>query len=267
MELLMTQSLIIDQNMAAMPDKTSHQEVSSYDALFSSIIGQDYYLLKQISPFAAEMSRLVGLSVAKFCAHNSAPVSVVELGGGTGITSLAILSADERLTLLSIDNEPTMQNQAQQNLQQWVDNGRLNFSGQDALSALRSLSANSVDVIASAYTLHNFEAHYRKQVLNEIFRVLKPSGQFINGDRYALDDVSAHTLSTQNEVAGYFKVLISLNRLDVLEHWIIHLFNDESENHIMREALALEQLSEVGFKQINLSHRLEVNALVTAVKE
>jgi hypothetical protein len=31
--------------------------------------------------------------------------------------------------------------------------------------------------------------------------------------------------------------------------------------------LALEQLSKVGFKQINLSHRLEVNALVTAVKE
>ena len=69
----MTQSIIIDQNMAAMPDKTSNQEGSPYDALFSSIIGQDYYLLKQISPFAAEMSRLVGLSVAKFCAHNAAP--------------------------------------------------------------------------------------------------------------------------------------------------------------------------------------------------
>ena len=267
MELLMTQSLIIDQNMAAMPDKSSNQEGSPYDALFSSIIGQDYYLLKQISPFAAEMSRLVGLSVAKFCAHNSAPVSVVELGGGTGITSLAILSADEHLTLLSIDNEPTMQNQAQQNLQPWVDEGRLCFSGQDALSALKSLSDNSVDIIASAYTLHNFEANYRKKVLNEIFRVLKPSGQFINGDRYALDDVSAHTRSTQNEVAGYFKVLISLNRLDVLEHWLIHLFNDESENHIMRAALALQQLADAGFKQINLSHRSEVNALVTAVKE
>jgi tRNA (cmo5U34)-methyltransferase len=52
----------------------------------------------------------------------------------------------------------------------------------------------------------------------------------------------------------------------VLEHWIIHLFSDESENHIMRETLALQQLAESGFKQIKLTHRLEVNALVTAVK-
>jgi len=260
----MNQNLTVDQDAKTMPAKNICP--SPYDALFSSVIGQDYYLLKQISPFAAEMSRLVGVTVAKFCAHNSAPVSVVELGGGTGITSLAILSADEQLTLLSIDNEPTMQNQAKQHLQTWTDKGRLSFSGQDALSALESLTSNSADVIASAYTLHNFEASYRKQVLSEIFRVLKSSGQFINGDRYALDDVSAHTRSTQNEVAGYFKVLTEINRLDVLEHWIIHLFSDESENHIMREALALQQLADVGFKQINLSHRLEVNALVTAVK-
>jgi ubiquinone/menaquinone biosynthesis C-methylase UbiE len=264
----MNQGLTIDQDETAMSAKSSAKNttLNPYDALFSSIIGQDYYLLKQISPFAAEMSRLVGVSVAKFCAHRFAPVSVVELGGGTGITSLAILTANEQLTLLSIDNEPTMQNQAKQNLQSWQDEGRLSYSDQDALSALQSIDSNSIDIIASAYTLHNFEAHYRKQVLSEIFRVLKPHGQFINGDRYALDDVSDHTRSTQNEVAGYFKVLTELKRLDVLEHWIIHLFSDESENHIMRSALALEQLADTGFKQINLSHRLEVNALVTAVK-
>jgi len=265
----MNQGLTIDQDATAMSAKSSIDNITAnpYDALFSSVIGQDYYLLKQISPFAAEMSRLVGVTVSKFCADKTVPVSVVELGGGTGITSLSILTADERLCLLSIDNEPIMQNQAKLSLEQWVDEGRLSFSEKDALSALQSLNSNSVDVIATAYTLHNFESNYRKQVLAEIFRVLKPKGQFINGDRYALNDISAHTRSTQNEVAGYFKVLIELNRLDVLEHWIIHLFNDESENHIMREALALQQLADVGFKQINLSHRLEVNALVTAVKE
>ena len=265
----MNQSLTIDQDKTAMSAKSTAKNITAnpYDALFSSVIGQDYYLLKQISPFATEMSRLVGESVAKFCTNYSTAVSVVELGGGTGITSLAILAANEDLSLLSIDNEPTMQNQARKNLQQWADAGRLSFSDLDALSALQSLNSNSVDVIASAYTLHNFESGYRKQVLAEIFRVLKSSGQFINGDRYALDDISAHTRSTQNEVAGYFKVLTNLKRLDVLEHWIIHLFSDESENHIMRESLALQQLVEVGFKQINLSHRLEVNALVTAIKE
>ena len=237
-----------------------------FDAMFSGIIGQEYQMLKLICPFATEMSRLVGVAVGEFCRQTAEPVRVVELGGGTGITTLSILSADERLTVLSVDNEPAMQNQAKQNLRLWADTGRLEFCGDDALTALQSLETGSVDLLASAYTLHNFPADYRKQVIAEMYRVIKPGGRFINGDRYALNDVSAHTRCTQQEVEGYFKVLTGIGRLDLLEHWIIHLFNDESENHIMRETIALQQLAEAGFKQIELKLRLEVNALVTAVK-
>lgn len=238
----------------------------TFDAMFSGVIGQDYQMLKLICPFATEMSRLVGEATGEFCLQTVKPLSVVELGGGTGITTLSILSADERLTVLSVDNEPTMQNQAKQNLRQWVDAGRLAFSGNDALTALQALATESVDLVVSAYTLHNFQADYRKQVIQEMFRVLKPGGRFINGDRYALDDISAHTRSTQKELGGYFKVLTGINRLDLLENWTIHLFNDESENHIMRETIALRQLADAGFKQIELKLRLEVNALVSAVK-
>jgi hypothetical protein len=61
-------------------------------------------------------------------------------------------------------------------------------------------------------------------------------------------------------------VLTQINKLDVLEHWIVHLFNDESENHVMREAVALAELKATGFVEINLTNRCEVNALVTAIK-
>ncbi len=237
-----------------------------FDAMFAGIIGQEYRMLKLICPLAAEMSRLVGVEVGEICASKTEPVSLVELGGGTGITTLAILSADPRLKVLSVDSEPTMQNQAKLSLQQWVDSGRVSFCGDDALTALKNLSGNSADLIVSAYTLHNFEADYRLQVIKEIFRVLKAGGSFINGDRYALDDIDAHTRNTQREVAGYFKSLTEINRLDLLEHWIIHLFSDESESHIMREAVALRQLEDAGFEQIKLKLRHDVNALLTAVK-
>lgn len=239
---------------------------NSYDAMFSGVIGQEYDMLKLICPDSTEMSKLVGQTVAGCQSYFDHPLNVLELGGGTGITTLAILSSSPRVKVLSVDSEPVMQNQAKQHLRAWVDEGRLQFNGDDALTALRSMDVASVDIVASAYTLHNFGNEYRREVLNEIYRVLKPEGRFINADRYALDDVETHTRNTQREVAGYFKVLSAINRLDLLEHWIIHLFNDESENHIMREAKAIQQMTDCGFQEIALSQRKDVNALVTAVK-
>jgi len=240
----------------------------SFDTMFSGIIGQEYDTLKLICPLAAKMSQLVGDSVRHYAeANNKSVLAVLELGGGTGITSLAILLADDRLHLTSVDSEPTMQGQAKQNLQQWSAQQRLDFYDRDALSVLQATASNSIDIIASAYTLHNFLASYREQVITEIYRVLKPKGQFINGDRYGLDDISEHTRTIQKEVSGYFKALVAINKLDVLEHWIVHLFADESENHVMRETVALKQLEQAGFVNIRLTHRCEVNALVCAVKK
>ncbi|MGJ0492457.1 class I SAM-dependent methyltransferase [Methylobacter sp.] len=239
---------------------------SQYDAMFSGVIGQDYEMLNLICPLATEMSRLVGAMVAEYPERSTDKLKIVELGGGTGITTLSILTAREAATVFSIDNEPTMQSQAKKHLKKWADEERLFFCSDDALTALENLATDSVDIVASAYTLHNFQNTYRQKVIEEIFRVLKPGGQFINGDRYSLDDISKHTRVVQQEVSGYFKILTKANKLDLLESWIVHLFNDESENHIMRESLALNQLREIGFSQINLSHRMEANALVTAIK-
>ncbi len=238
----------------------------TYDAMFSGVIGRDYDLLKLICPAAVDMSRLVGERTGAWAAGQAGDFNVLELGGGTGITTLSLLSAADNIKVLSVDSEPEMQNQAKRNLADWVGRGRLSFSGDDALTALRALPDASVDAMASAYTLHNFPGEYRRLALLEIFRVLRPGGYFINGDRYALDDVVAHTRNTQHEIANYFRVLTELQRLDLLEHWIIHLFNDESEHHIMREAVARAQMAAAGFTQIACCHRQGVNALFTALR-
>ena len=233
---------------------------SLQDEMFSSIIVEDYEMLKKICPLSVEMSRLVGISVGAY----PETLNIVELGTGTGITTLSLLSANDSAHIVTVDNQSTMHDKAKRNLQTWHE--RLTFVCTDALSALQMMDSNSVDIVASAYTVHNFLHDYREQVINEIFRVLKPNGQFINGDRYALNDMSEHTRLIQQEISHYFKVLRAANKLDLLEQWIVHLFADESENHTMREAHALAQLQKTGFQNIQLGHRLEVNALVTATK-
>ncbi len=242
---------------------TTHND----DALFSGIIGQEYDLLKLICPLAAKMSHLVGETVKQYCQAATTPQSVLELGGGTGITTLALLSADPNLQIRSVDNADTMQKQARQSLGEWLQSGRLTLQLEDILTALQNTADASVNIVASAYTLHNFEHGYRDSVIAEIHRVLKPGGLFVNGDRYALDDIDAHTRLIQQEVQGYFSVLIQHDRLDILEHWIVHLFSDESENHVMRETPAIEQLQRHGFRSIQLQHRQLVNAVVSAAKQ
>jgi len=247
--------------------KNKQREDDTLDAMFSGVIGQEYDTLKLICPLATKMSQLVGAGVKEYATkQNKSEYSVLELGGGTGITTLAILTADERINVLSVDNEPTMQNQAKQSLQTWVANERLTFKTQDALSVLKQTPSKSIDIVATAYTLHNFLHNYRAEVIAEIYRILKPGGFFINGDRYALDDISEHTRIVQQQVSGFFKALIAIDKLDVLEHWIVHLISDESENHVMRETISLKQLEQVGFNQLRLSHRCAENALVSAVK-
>ena len=242
----------------------------TFNTDFSGVLGEDYDLLKHICPTAIEMSHLVGATLKGFQQSNtrseSPCLNILELGCGTGITTLSLLSACEGITVTAIDNEPTMLNQAKQSLLDYVKSKQLSFVEDDALSALSALPDNSIDVIASAYTLHNFLNDYRAEVIEQCYRVLTPGGLFINGDRYGLDDISAHTVLIQKEVGQYFKVLKELNRIDLLEHWIVHLFSDESQNHSMRESEAVQQMTRCGFNNIVLQDRSDVSALLTAYK-
>ncbi len=93
-----------------------NQKTKSYGDMFSGVIGQEYEMLKLICPLATEMSRLVGKAVKQYADKNAKPLNIVELGGGTGITTLSILLADEKLNVFSVDNAATMQSQAKASL-------------------------------------------------------------------------------------------------------------------------------------------------------
>lgn len=224
-------------------------------------------MLKLICPAAADMSRRVGEFVGAWEPPSpETQMTLLEIGCGTGITTACLLAGREDAAIESVDNAPVMLAQARHHLSVALDGKRLRLIENDALSHLRQMADASVDIVASAYTLHNFLHGYRLQVLKEVWRVLKPGGLFVNGDRYAIDDAAEHLKNTQEEVKSYFRVFMELNRLDLLEQWVVHLFSDESENHIMRLQQALDTMAEIGFHDIGLHFRDGNNALVSAVK-
>lgn len=232
------------------------------ERLFSGQIGAEYDILRLACPAAAEMSRRVGEAVAAW--RPGRPLAVFEIGCGTGITTLALLLARGDIAITAVDNEPAMLAQARANLAPW--RGRISLLETDALSGLQALPAASVDVVASGYAVHNFLQGYRARVLEEVYRVLKPGGVFVNGDRYALDDVAAHTRLVQEEVRHWFKAFASAGRPDLLEQWIVHLFSDESEDHVMRLGPSLDCLERIGFNPVEARFREGVNTLLLAQK-
>jgi tRNA (cmo5U34)-methyltransferase len=232
--------------------------------LFTGPIGAEYRMLELICPNAALLARRVAERVAHW--REGEALEVFEIGCGSGISTLPLLALRENLHVTAIDSAAKMLDQARSHLARWVEAGRVRFLEADALESLRALPEASVDVVSSNYAIHNFLDAYRRTTLDEVYRVLKPGGLFVNGDRYAMDDRAAHLAATQNEVRGWFQKFEAIGRLDLLQEWVAHLFSDESPEHIMYLTPALAHLEAIGFSPVRVEYREGVDTLVTAIK-
>jgi tRNA (cmo5U34)-methyltransferase len=233
------------------------------DNLFTGKIGAEYDFLRLMCPNHVLLAKRLGETVGAW--RPDAALKGVEIGCGTGVSTLPLLAARENLTLTAIDAAPAMLDQARENLADYVKAGRVEFKQADALEALKALPSDSVDVVASNYAIHNFLDDYRSLALAEIHRVLKSGGLFINGDRYALDDRAAHLLDTQETVRRWFKLFREMDRLDLLEDWVVHFYSDESPDHVMYFTPSMEKLKALGFT-VSVDYREGVDTLVKAVK-
>lgn len=233
--------------------------------LFKGPIGAEYEILRLMCPNHPALIRRLGDYVGSW-RPEAGPLVAFEIGCGTGVGTRALLGGRPDLRLTAVDSAAKMLDQARVNLADQVAAGRVDFVEADALAALRAQPEESLDVVASSYALHNFIDDDRRATLIEIHRVLKPGGLFINGDRYALDNRAAHLAATQADVRRWFRLFKEMDRLDLLEEWVVHLYSDESPEHIMYLQPALAQLRALGFAPVTVEHRDGVDTLVTALK-
>jgi ubiquinone/menaquinone biosynthesis C-methylase UbiE len=246
----------------------SDKEVPKEDYFkrFKVLGNRDYELRYLAMDYAKEFQQTVRTALKNLAAElpEAKELKVLEAGSGTGLTTIEILEADPRIKVIACDNEPKMMDQAKLVLADL--NERIDFKEGDILSTLKNIESESLDAFASALTVHNFLTDYRMEVFQEITRVLKKGGLFVNADKYAFDDLDKHLNSLKDQIKS-FDIFDrpDINRPDVKEGWTNHYHQDELTK--ITEGEQVKILESLGYEDIKVTFRQSMEATIVARKK
>jgi tRNA (cmo5U34)-methyltransferase len=231
---------------------------------FNSIIGDEYELFRLACPHHDELQGKVAETLIKNLSPEEEVHTVLEIGFGTGITSKKILAANPKITLLGVDNSKNMLQKANTELLE-AYTGRYKFDIEDALTYLQKIPRGSITAVISVWTLHNFNENYRNNILQEIHRVLKSDGTFINGDKIAVKDPKLHKNNFLWQLKQ-FDIFEKIGKAKLKQGWITHYIDDEKEDVILRETAFKEILTTLHFTDYNLIFRKHMDAVIIVRK-
>lgn len=231
---------------------------------FSGRLSDDYDLWRLARPFLGEVHEIVIRDVRSFTEARDRPLRALDIGMGEGAIT-RLLVADAQLSVTGVDNEPKMIKKAREHLTAELASGRLKIVLDDALHFLTNQPSHAFDIIASGYVLHNLTADYRARLYDEIWRMLAPSGLFVNADKYAQTG-EAHREALRWQLNRFFDVFVPRQRYDLLREWVLHYVDDEAPDRVMSEADAITRLNDLGFADVRIAYRRFMDAVLIAHK-
>ena len=229
---------------------------------FSGRLSDDYDLWRLARPFLGEVHEIVIRAVRSFTEARDRPLRALDIGMGEGAIT-RLLVADAQLSVTGVDNEPKMIKKAREHLTAELASGRLKIVLDDALHFLTNQPSHAFDIIASGYVLHNLTADYRARLYDEIWRMLAPSGLFVNADKYAQTG-EAHREALRWQLNRFFDVFVPRQRYDLLREWVLHYVDDEAPDRVMPEADAITRLNDLGFADVRIAYRRYMDAVLIA---
>lgn len=233
---------------------------------FAGLAGAEYFLFQAACPHFGKLEAKVGQEVAEYFASAPQPkIRVLELGPGPGYTTLEILEADPRTVVISVDNDPGMISQAQENLKDYIEQDRVSLILRDAKEFLAECPAHSFDAVAQGFCLHNLHRKDRDRALTGIARVLGSRGIFVSGDKYAQDKIRQHWLALSWQIYKFITVYIKMHRFDLVKEWVSHYLYDNRPQFRWHEGRAREQLEALGFT-VKTTFRSKMDAVMVSIK-
>src|SRR3989344_5575127 len=165
-------------------------KMKKIDKRFADKIGTEYALFQLASPHYMECQKLVASITAQ---HTNETPRILEIGCGTGLTTLELIKAIPGAKITAIDAEEAMIAQAKKVLPESVElvcaDAELYIRNKNQLG---QGGRDSYDAIVSAFCLHNLPGEYRQNVFHAIGRALKSGGIFVTADKIAEEDVMRH---------------------------------------------------------------------------
>jgi tRNA (cmo5U34)-methyltransferase len=240
--------------------------MNSNDKRFDNALGEEYELLKLAYPHYDSFETMIGTVIAEHFKDNPlSSIKTLEIGSGTGITTKFLLECDPRLQIVAVDNEKKMMEQISENLKRWDAVSRVTLIEKEIMDYLKDVPDASFDVVTSGFVLHNIENGTRDKLIAEIYRILKPDGIFVNGDKYSENDPVVRQEIYEKQIAR-FDVYDSIGRSDYKKEWLEHMARDEESDLLFIEGKAKEFMISLGFKHVATNYREMMEAILSGVK-
>jgi len=230
---------------------------------FNNGLATDYELFYHVFPYLLEMEGITAEYAALHFANDNpdAVIDILDIGSGTGCTTIALLKADSRFRVTAVEAEPKMIVQLAKNLAPYGDRVRIVESNiLDYRSDLRFQAA------ISGCCYHNMNLEERMELFTWLGSTCPIGSLFVNFDKTAIDDETAHYRSFQ-KMMRMMEKFEEMDRPDLTRDWREHYILDNRPTYRFTEAEQRRLLQENGFGQIAMIHRHGMDAITVAVKQ
>ena len=249
---------------------------TTLDGRFAGILGSEYEKLLRAMPHYPQIQHTIARHAVEAL---PSPVGtgklrmILDLGCGTGLTTLALAAHANYGVIIGVDKEMTMLKQYMNNVIEkrksaLAESGLAAKAYQsDILAFLKRCRTHGFDAIVSGLVLHNLPKALRAEILKEVGRVLRPEGVFVNGDKIAPDDIDLHNKYLMQQLTTFVKTYTEPEDaaycIGLIEHYAV----DNQPELRYTEAEVRSSLKAAGFRNVKIVERHCMEAVVVATKK
>lgn len=220
---------------------------------FSDTLTNEYELFSLVCPHHDDLQKRMASTVIAHVKDNSLEKPILfDVGCGYGFSSTEVAKELPSATYLLNDIDEPLLATALQNL---YHVSTQSYRG-DVEIIIADIADSSVDVVYTAWVIHNFPKEKRKRVIKEIHRILKPGGMFINLDKIG-NAGEQRTRALAQTLIDFAPCFTKFDKPQIYIDWITHYLQDDQPELLLSDVEYSELLAPLFEQQTIVSVLLE----------